>query len=624
MLTALTSEHAVLLAEERGLIRVVVDGRRETASLGHPLYGEVARERCPELRRRRRHADLAVELERSGLRRREDRLRATAWRLESGMTASPRLLMSATRLAWSAHDYPLAQRLGRAALAEGGGASAAILLATLLDFAQQPDEAKRVLDSVEEPGDEETRVELVLARAGNLAWGMNLRPQADALLDRAESAHYAEPYLTRITVHRLALAASAAEPAAALELARRVPLHALPAPLRAQALNATALALCYAGRTAEAAEKVRTALAEANAWRDTIPALISPLHSTWALCGYFAGDLAMIDEAVASLTAAAAGQRGWSQGEGSLSLARGHAATLRGELDLAMRALHGPAGHTALTVGGCMGAYAAVQALRGEAAAAAETLQAAVARNRTTWTAFTRWVAMTRVWIAAAGGDGGRAAELAVSAAGDCRLAGLPGFEFVSLHDAVRLGRPEVAADRLAELAATHDGPRVRLAARHARALADGDGQALAEVAAGFAGLGLRLHAAEAAAQAAVCLRRAGRERAARAAETESWSLASACQGPDTPALRTLAAPDLTARELEVALLTAAGLSHREIAEKLVISMRTAMNHRNQVYMKLGVHSPAELARLLSRFRRLPRPTGPRRSLKRGNPASPP
>ncbi|MFD1930438.1 MULTISPECIES: AAA family ATPase [Nonomuraea] len=604
MLSALTSERALLEAEERGLIRVRVDRRREIARLGHPLYGEVARERCPELRRRRRHADLVAALESTGLHRREDPLRVTVWRLAGGLGAAPGPLLDASRLAWSAHDYPLAIRLGEAALDAGGGTTAAIQLATLLDYAQQPDRARAVLDATRRPDDEPSMARLVLARASNLAWGMDRLGDALDLLAATEKDLTGTARRRQVAVQRLGLTASAARTGDALRLSADLLAGELGPAQRAQVLNSRALALCYAGRTTEAAALVREALDESAAWRDEIPALVSPLHSTWSMCGYFSGDLAVMDQAIASMRAALAGQRGWSRGEGSLALARGNAATLRGQLGAALLILHAPANHeTALTVGGCMAAYAAAQALRGESAAARDTLQAATDRNRATWTAFMRWVALTRVWIAAAGGENARAVELALAAAADCRESGLAAFEAVALHDAVRLGAPSSVVRRLAELAEVHEGPRVKLAARHAAALAEGDADGLLAVAAGFDALGLRLHAAEAAAQAAARLRRSRGEKAARAAATEAWSMAGACQGPDTPALRGLAAPDLTDRELQVAQLTAAGLSHRQIALELGIAMRTAMNHRNQAYWKLGVNSPAELAKALNRFR---------------------
>jgi DNA-binding CsgD family transcriptional regulator len=53
---------------------------------------------------------------------------------------------------------------------------------------------------------------------------------------------------------------------------------------------------------------------------------------------------------------------------------------------------------------------------------------------------------------------------------------------------------------------------------------------------------------------------------------------------------------ELTFREREVALLAAAGLSSRQIADRLVISSRTVDNHLQRVYRKLGVSSREALA----------------------------
>jgi HD-GYP domain-containing protein (c-di-GMP phosphodiesterase class II) len=49
----------------------------------------------------------------------------------------------------------------------------------------------------------------------------------------------------------------------------------------------------------------------------------------------------------------------------------------------------------------------------------------------------------------------------------------------------------------------------------------------------------------------------------------------------------------LTAREVEVLRLLARGLSNKEIAEELVISRKTASNHIEHIYMKIGVSNRA-------------------------------
>ena len=53
----------------------------------------------------------------------------------------------------------------------------------------------------------------------------------------------------------------------------------------------------------------------------------------------------------------------------------------------------------------------------------------------------------------------------------------------------------------------------------------------------------------------------------------------------------------LTAREQEVMVLLAEGLSSPQVAEKLFISPKTVENHRANIMRKLGIHSTIELVR---------------------------
>ena len=53
----------------------------------------------------------------------------------------------------------------------------------------------------------------------------------------------------------------------------------------------------------------------------------------------------------------------------------------------------------------------------------------------------------------------------------------------------------------------------------------------------------------------------------------------------------------LTDREREVLRLIADGHTSREIAEMLVISIKTVLSHRNKIMAKLGIHNRTELIR---------------------------
>lgn len=58
----------------------------------------------------------------------------------------------------------------------------------------------------------------------------------------------------------------------------------------------------------------------------------------------------------------------------------------------------------------------------------------------------------------------------------------------------------------------------------------------------------------------------------------------------------------LTAREREVLQLAAEGLTTREVAEQLVVSMKTAEHHRASAMAKLNLHSQTELVKYAIRI----------------------
>ncbi|NGO07156.1 hypothetical protein G5C60_05710 [Streptomyces sp. HC44] len=183
-------------------------------------------------------------------------------------------------------------------------------------------------------------------------------------------------------------------------------------------------------------------------------------------------------------------------------------------------------------------------------------------------------------WLRAARGDTSGALE---SITGDGAFA---------LYDAVRLGAPALVADRLARL----PGEPAALLALHADALVRGDGHALDRAAERLEQRGFLLFAAEARAQAASAHHD---PRAARMSRSRAVTLARRCQGARTPALSGLVLGELTARQRQIVTLAAAGLSNRQIAEQLTLSIRTVGNHLYSAYARLGTGDRGALPWLL-------------------------
>ncbi len=245
-------------------------------------------------------------------------------------------------------------------------------------------------------------------------------------------------------------------------------------------------------------------------------------------------------------------------------------------------------------------------ALAGDTAAAEAALADAQKTNRSRARLYDADWARARAWTLAAAGQQS-AAELAIDEAAAVAVeAERWTYEMLALHDKARLGGAESAravVGRLDELAGIIDGRLAAACAAHARALSEADGQGLDQVAADFSELGFDLFAAEAQASAVEAHRRAGRTSSAHAAAERAGLLAAGCEGASTPALRSGSTFDqglaLTRRERETAELAARGLTDRQIAEALFLSVRTVHAHLRSAYAKLGISGRGELGGVL-------------------------
>jgi len=214
-------------------------------------------------------------------------------------------------------------------------------------------------------------------------------------------------------------------------------------------------------------------------------------------------------------------------------------------------------------------------------------------------------VLISKAWVAAAKGGERPGMELARAAADSARRSGQFAVEAGALHHAARFGDHTVA-DRLSALADHVDGAVVALYARHAAAVADGDAQALDVVSVEFEASGLLLSAADSAAQAVpLHARSEGRTKSVQSA-SRALRLATQCGGAATPAIRYAAQPlPLSSREREIGSLVASGLTSREIAEQLTVSVRTVEGHIYRACIKLGVADRDELGKIIRRDLRL-------------------
>ncbi|TMR88585.1 LuxR family transcriptional regulator [Nonomuraea basaltis] len=603
LLAGLAPADRVWRLEDRQLI--VVSPENLSVRLAHPLYGEVIRAQCGVLRAREvlRKLAEAVEasMEAAGSRSREDVLRTAVWRLDSGTADDVASLMAACRTARNVRDLELAIRLGRAAVAAGGGVAAAALLASVLHYSDRYDEAETVLLAVAgQPMDDQVRAEFETVRALNLFMGLGRVAEACAALEAAaEAMTDREPrrgvLATRTSFEQIL--GRFAQCRRMMEEVRRIgPLTPLVA-IGVSSMEANMLP--YEGRGTQALAVVDETWIVIEGQPEGLPSFAVELLKGGAMAAVLTGDLAAARRYADLGYRLGEDHAGWNRAIAEFAARRAQVSRLGGRLAEAIRLcrqaivrLRGRTIHGAL----CLAELAHAYALRGDAAAVQATMDLADelallhVEHRVEF-AFR----LARPWALAAEGNVAGAIETAIETADAAR--GLPAYELFALHDVVRFGAPGLVADRLTGLEGKIDGLLAPLFARHARA--GDDPKQLEAVSASFEGLGLLLHAADASAQAAAGYRRTGMIRAEHTAQTRAWTLARRCDGARTPALTGLATPELTTRQREIAHLAASGLSNREIADRLVISPRTVANTLVAVYERTGVNNRDDLAEIL-------------------------
>ncbi|MGL5927424.1 MAG: helix-turn-helix transcriptional regulator, partial [Dermatophilaceae bacterium] len=193
--------------------------------------------------------------------------------------------------------------------------------------------------------------------------------------------------------------------------------------------------------------------------------------------------------------------------------------------------------------------------------------------------------------VASARGDRDEAVRQVTAAVDAARRSGCPLVELgYLLYDAEIRDSAEEVGPRIRQIVDAVDAPRLVVSAQATLAVTDaraGDEATLLRHADALEEMGmsrLALVVAEAAEAGEAQTRTGGPARARADRLRSTLGIAPATTQPG-----------LTAREAEVATLAAEGLTDREVAEHLVLSVRTVESHLSRVYRKLQVSSRRRL-----------------------------
>jgi len=581
--------------------------RRLTFRLAHPLYGEVIRNRIPALRLRSLARRVAEAVEATGARRREDTLRVATWRLEGGGARPDLMLAAATAARWH-FDFPLSERLARAAVDAGAGFEARLLHAQLASLGGRSADAEQELAVLAAAADDDHQRGLVaITRLDNFVFYWGRIDEGLRVAEAAEAAITDPVWRDEVTAHRSTVALAAQGPRAAVEAAEPLLERASGRTLVWACLVAS-YALSRLGRleaalqTATRGEAARDAVTEPLEWY--------PSFHVFARCEALA-HAGRIDEMqeLAAAHHADGLANGSAEAQALFAWQLAKVVGDRGDVESAARHAREAAVGFA-TLGRpqfereCVVYLAQALALGGEADEAAEVLCRLGPSGGRAPALFTATVDLlvARAWAAQAAGDLAAARRLLEEAAELGEQTGDLIAATVALHGLGRLDRARDVERRLTSLCASIEGDLAPARARHVAALATGDAEALLAVSEDFGAMGAYLLAAEAAAAAASRWSERGTARLAAAARQRAEAWLERCPGAVTPTLATLGQRQrLSPSEREAALLAAAGRSNRQIAAELVISIRTVENRLQRVYEKLGLTGRGELSAALRR-----------------------
>jgi DNA-binding CsgD family transcriptional regulator len=578
----LAPEHSYENLEKVGIVRVS-DGNDGALTLAHPLYGEVLRDHSSALLARRIYRELAAAARNTPI----DPIRLAEWEVNGGNSPEPALLAAAGHRAGQVGEWGLAEQFGRDLWHAERSDSAALAWSRALFFS-----TRRWIDAAPIFSELSTHTE---GSAREAVLVLRAMTQFFKLADRAGALKILASTHGDITAAATTmLSAYVSDPATVLEQCG--PLLTNDNPLVFQgALSASALALSVAGRSAEALALL--AGSDVLPAVDTTPTLrllrVRPLMQS----GRFDEAESEIDASTRAVVVNDLRTHAW------IHIARAELDLWRGRHRSAFEHSRLSAGHLRAT-GHSMEErislqFAAVCAAANGDVRTARDLLAASHDIPRVGSYLEAYEGLALAQCERLDGWLGNARQVLLDYADRCRDSGATYYEAVLLCQTAHLGHTDGVVERLATIAASTDGLCVAMAA-DVDALARSDPQSSARAARQYHDIGAVPFAVRAAMVASTEFRRSGDARSAvRWADTAaSWHRDIDSVGDSVPMPVATAQP-LTRREREVAELATRGLRSQDIADRLLVSVRTVDNHLGRIYDKLGVRGRADLVAAL-------------------------
>jgi DNA-binding CsgD family transcriptional regulator len=598
VLSDLVRRRDLAIAERMGLVGVERTAGGLMARLAHPLFGELRRATAGEMYFSEIRGRLAVRLAEGDDPDMQATVRRALLRLESDLDPEPELYLESARHAMTLLDLDLADRFATAA-AESGATGAVGLRAMNLFLLGRGDEAEAALRELVDGPDGHHWATI---RAMNLMWVLGKPADASVILDGLAAGPETEAQVAERLAAQAGLDAISArcEPAAeqarvALAFGSLPDLHALMASL------ALIMAMGALGEVDDL-----SAVAEQALRRATTSFQASQLRFWFgAVYGRACRLTGRIDEFVGTAKQLADSARDVpGLAYANLALLLGNADLVRGAVTDAARLLHeavaGVQIHSVRTGlrAASYFALAEAHAKLGQAAEANDAAAGARAAVPVDALFMHTGLSLADGWATAASGRLTEAVASVQEAAQLARDRGQPTHELACIQAAAQWGDASGAA-RAGELAEALSLPLANAVALHAKALLAGDGEGLLAASAAYRQIGDRAAAADAAAQASVAFDEGQQHKRALYAAAVARELADECGGLSTPALRTPEGLKLSGRQRDVIELVVAGLSNRQIAEKLVMSVRTVEGHIYRACQRVGAQSREELASIV-------------------------